>query len=250
MTTKKKLLSILATLVIIVSSFSPITTYATENYNGGLAITTAGMYVYSDVACTTVKGSLDDNEGITVLNVISSNKYYIQYSTASGAKEGYIQTNYIRDYTPNTCVGVANFNATVYAGNNTSTYTVVGSIDSGEQVAVLGIAGSGWYYIEYNTSAGRKRGFVQSAALTNYNVPASFLENYLNHTGTTKYVGNYTVYSGPTYRYTQVGSVGYENVISYGRFATNSEDDVYFIVYTVTSTGKLKSGFVFANLGN
>lgn len=246
----KKRLVFVVVAIILILPMVPTNIVNAATYNGGYGITVNAMTVYSNIECTVKKGSLDDNEGFTILYEYSNNVYYIQYSTANGAKEGYIKTsnlNSIRDYTSSSCVAQANISTDVYYGNNSSVYLKAGSVDAGELVAVISQCDN-WLYIEYNTVSGRKRGYVLASNFTKFNPPVSYGNFYLDKSGTTLYVGSYTVYSGPTYRYIKVGSVSNENILLMQRITENTEGGViYFIVYNVTGSSQKKSGFIFIN---
>lgn len=248
--TRKNVITRILALVLAVMAvltalpFGSIVASAATTYNGGYGITVGEMTVYSDAACTTYKGKLYDNESFTVLNKISNSVFNIEYSTSNGPKEGYIRVdndwNSIQDRTSNSCVAVAKAATNVYYGNSSSTYLRAGSVSAGERVVVVSKYGS-WAYIEYNTNSGRKRGFVASSSLTYYNEPSSYGDFFLDNYADPDAVGNsYTVYAGPTYRYAAVGSVSAEDVILYG-----ADNGGYFIVYSVSGSSQLKSGFIF-----
>ena len=85
---KNRILSIFLAIVTIMLAF-PMTTFTAEHYNGGWAMSGATQTVYSNSSGSSAIGTIYDHEGMTVLSV-SGNTAYIDYSTPSGAKKGYL----------------------------------------------------------------------------------------------------------------------------------------------------------------
>lgn len=252
---KNRMVSLLLVVITVLSMIPTCVTNAATGYNGGGgAQTVENMNVYSDAACTSKKGSLYDNEAFTVLYGYGNGLYYIEYSTPSGSKEGYIslgQHDYINDYTNNTCVATVNVNTYVYYGNNATTYVRAGTVYTSERVVVYSRYAD-WSYIEYNTSTGRKRGYVPASSLTYYNEPAVYEDFYLDNLGTTKWIsGYYDVYTGLSYRFDKAGSVRDESVVVRATVATDLEGGYAdFIEYNVAGTNQKKTGFIFYNIYN
>lgn len=250
---KCKVLERILSLVLIASLFTNFTFNALaaepeSSYNGGWGITINSGPVYDSPSLTNRIGSLFAREGFTVLVELSNNVSYIEYSTASGTKRGYIGTD-IKGFYDNAYAGVAKVNTTsnVYYGSSTSIYQKAGAVYAGENVVLLARNGD-WSYIEYNTTADRKRGYIYSSSLTPYNTPLSgvYGDLYTLRTPKNRYIeGTRKVYSGPSVNYAQVGSVSDETVITRGYFwFSEDESPVYYIEYNVDGTNQKKSGFI------
>lgn len=99
--------------------------------------------------------------------------YLIEYSGSGGLVRGYV---------PNTAVtcncgtvpwannninqfglNISGSTATVYGGPGTTTYVSIGSVSNREIVTVKKTDSSSWYHIEYWTSSGNKRGYIQTS---------------------------------------------------------------------------------------
>lgn len=244
-----QILSVTIIMVIMLSiSVSGMTVVkAAENYNGGWAFNKSnGTAVYSSSNGTTVIGSIG-REGITVLSV-SGTTYYIEYSTSSGAKRGYIiNPSLDTSMISNTCVAKVNYNSTTYYGPNTSTYVIAGSVGAGEYVSVLAKEGS-WVYVEYNTTSGRKRGYMLYANLSCYNRPQYFPDFYMTNgqEGTVYATSIKSIYAGPNdSSYAYVGYIDSSDgacPLYYSYLYGNGEAFHYIEYYT--SSGKKKSGFI------
>lgn len=238
---------ILALVLMIVTAFTIIPTTqvrAAEDYNGGAAITEEEVTVYDGVYGTKI-GTIYRHEGLTVLNYVSGNWVYVEYSTPNGAKRGYVDYSGGKlGFYASTCVAKVNVTSNVYYGTDLSTHLKTGAVYAGEYIAVLAKNGD-WVYVEYNTPDGRKRGYMYYSNLTCYNRPAVFPDLYTyNDDGTSFYVdGYYTVFSGPGENYAKIGSVNSENVIAYQNIFDGSLEGTY-IEYYVTGTTQKKSGFI------
>ena len=217
-----------------------------SSFNGCWAITTMAVPVYDTQYCTNRIGSLFLREGFTIL-MHGSGFLYVEYSTSTGAKRGYINfgvnagVSMQSDYSS---VGKMTSTANVYYGTDTSTFRQVGAVYAGETVAVLA-KNSYWAYIEYNTTTGRKRGYVYTNTVQSYNTPESGTWGtlYTLRTPQTKYIeGNKTIYAGPGENYAQVGSVSNENVTFRGEIVLSGDLYAWYVEYD-TSSGK-KSGFI------
>lgn len=241
------------TAIVGLFAFAPVEAKAESvDFGSGWGITPHEVTVYDDEACTVYKGKLFAGEAFTVFGQSDNDYcvYEIEYSTSNGPKRGYIDilnTDVevdIYDY----CVAVVNSSASVYYGKSTSTYVRAGSVSSGENVVVLHKADDdNWAYIEYNTTSGRKRGFVQKSCLTCYNEREYYESCPIDDYGSGIYVvGDQTVYAGPSSQYVAVGSVDHDELVTYYDSFYNIEGRLmYFITYTVAGTNQLKSGFIF-----
>lgn len=241
---------IMVAFMVIFSLMSAVSVSAESYPNGWFARVDHESYpVYSGPS--TAYGIQDyvlPYEGVSVLSA-TGNVYRIEYSNPSGTQRGYlIGASFSENDSTNTAVEKVISTSTVYAGPSASNYATIGTVYSGEFVAEIR-ANSGWSYIEYNTSNGRKRGYVPTASLTNVkNVAKSF---YTSQDHGTVFVGGsnnnaLTVYAGPSEAYAVIGSVGNEYVHVYQRFTYGSGRFEY-ITYEYLNTGKLKSGYILIN---
>lgn len=244
---RKRILSLALALVSLLALFPSNIVSAAENYDGGIAYANVALTVYSDSSCSTSKGTIYQHEGFTVLNT-SGLVSYVEYSTSSGAKRGYVKnTNSSINYrTSNTCVAMITNSSTVYYGTDTSSYSAAGSVYAGELVVVLA-KNDDWVYIEYNTTSGRKRGYMSYSNLSCYNRPAYFDDLYTySGLGSDEYVsGTHYVRSGPTEQYPIIGTVSDEYVRYIHLTAVEDSTENWYIEYTVTGTNTKKSGFLF-----
>ncbi|HJJ13113.1 MAG TPA: hypothetical protein OIM48_07455 [Clostridiaceae bacterium] len=141
----------------------------------------------------------------------------------------------------NGCAAMTHSNVTVYNGVNGSKS---GTIYAQEGVTVLNFLDNGWAYVEYNTTSGRKRGYMSYYNLTCYNRTSVFPDLYTyNKNGDDMYVGSYNVYAGPGVNYAKVGSVANETVTIFNNFQDGRIEGAY-IEYYVTGTSQKKSGFI------
>lgn len=124
-----------------------------------------------------LRETFTSSKTVTVLEK-DGNYYLIQYSVTGGTVRGYILgTSLTGTLTsvPNAInsinklgLNIYSSTANVYGGPNSTTYVSIGTISKREIVKVLKADGSNWYHIEYYTSNGNKRGYVQSI---NTNIP-------------------------------------------------------------------------------
>lgn len=195
--------------------------------------TACTVYSCPNSNCATI-GSISAAEGITVFPSIKDNGYtFVEYSTSSKTKRGFISTSLLEEYNDGV-KGKASKNTNIY-------YTTIadlklGSIDSEEYVIVLGATGN-YYYIEYNSPSGRKRGYTAKTAINLYS--SSGISNIATSGETIKMNSAQAVYSGPSSTYASVGSVSqYE----YAVMIDKGTRGWYLIEYN-TSSGK-KQGYV------
>jgi len=141
--------------------------------------------------------------------------------------------------------GTALNQVTTYYGPSTTTYPSGGYVGPNEEVSVLWSEGS-WYYIEYQTSAGNKRMYVQSSGISNIS------GNVIEYTPVlaTRYVciaesaSNSPTYTGPGTEYTSAGSVSLHETVYY--LSTKSWNNFYLVEYNI-SGGQKKRAWVFSN---
>lgn len=233
-------------------------TPAEDDFWGGYAISNVAQTVYScdDYSTKLSIGSISAQEGVTRLygyNSTASNGQtysvlFIEYSTSSGAKRGYMfNPNFSYPYSE-TCVGRMTMGCNTYYGAYSSlsywdgcSFAKAGFVGNGEYVAVLAKNGD-HMYIEYNTSAGRKRGHVSSTYVALYHSPGHFADVPFYSSGTiTLSTGYKDVRSGPGSAYPVIGSVSNEDVVMWLGMKING----YRICqYKVTGTSTVKTGYL------
>ncbi len=227
-----------------------------DDFWGGIVISATNQTVYScdDYAKKVNIGSVSAMEGITKLygyNASSSGggSYpvaFVEYSTSSGPKRGYIfNPNFI--YVGNTCVARVTQGTNVSYGYHSGfNFLNAGSVSAGEYVAVIATSDSkNLAYIEYNTNNKRKRGYVSKSCLRMYhedNLPNLYGFG-INPYGITM-GGNSDVYAGPSKQYNKVGSVYANEVVAF--VAEVPINGVYYryIYYDVDGTNSQKAGFL------
>lgn len=242
---KSRFLAIILAFATILGIFPVTPAYAASSNTGGYAMSGANQTVYLDEACTTVYGSVNNYEGLTVL-YISGNVAKVNYSTSSNAngKTGYIKNPVFRiNNISTTCVGTVSSSATVYGGPQINSALSLGSVSSGEIVSVI-YSESAWYYIEYNTTSGRKRGYVQAQYVsTDYTsrlsgFPQTRFSPILGYTAPAQ-----AVYGGPSDEYATIGSLSNGDWVTVYTTVDNGMDVWYYIGYTI-SGGIPKFGYV------
>lgn len=236
------------------STISTSISTSEENFFGGFCCAKSNIEIRStqNFNDTVPKfGSVSRHEGMTLLysyDYFGSRISFVEYSTSSGTKRGYVYENEIDEpIKGKTCVARLGLKATVYAGIDTAKYANIGSIYTNELVSILAKEGEN-IYVEYNTTSGRKRGYIKYNQVAVYNRPSLFPDFYKNGTISHIREARCLVYGGPCNKDAEIGAVNNEEVIAYN---TSGGLDVYtyeynYIEYTVSSTGKLKSGYVLA----
>lgn len=257
---KIRFLSLLMAILSVVTLIPGTTTFAAsadEIAPRAIGGTGCGQYyayfsdldVYADSACTIWKGKIYRYEGFSVIGL---DLWYleVEYSTPNGTQRGFIPKESPDEFIlPDSCVARVNSTATLYYGASTTAHPTSGTVSTGELVTVLAKNGD-WVYVEYNTNAGRKRGYMLYSTLTCYDRPDSFPDLYsYNNAGTTHYYsGRHTVYSGPSKNYASVGYIQDEYVTLYAEFDYDGfgEGTSWYIEYNVTVNGQLlrKSGWI------
>ena len=217
-----------------------------QEYIGYQGYSTASQNVYSSPSRDIVAGSISNGEGVTVLEERANgfaNVYFIEYSTSSGPKRGYVYGNIYK--VANTGVARVTTTADLYYSHYTSGYQKAGTVYANEYVTVLAKEGD-WVYVEYNTNSGRKRGYFSTGYLSYHSRLGWYNDLYdTSSWGDTWVDGTKTVYAGPSSTYANVGSVGNEVVrLYYGYLPYNG---YYYIEYN-TSSGLKKTGWIAMNL--
>lgn len=243
-TTQKRILSLVLAVMAVITMMPVTPAMAASNLTwGGLRMANSGpVTVYEDENCTVRKGAVYQYEGYTVLSRTTKG-FEIQYSTSSGPTHGYTSETGI-DEQPVGRTGLAKVKntTTIYYGTSTTVNPAAGTVYAGEYVAFLA-KNDDWAYIEYDTSSGRKRGYIYYSNLDIYNrwdiIPDIYMHN---NAGKTQYIdGTFTIYSGPSSKYAAIGSVSNENVTLYAKVAIGGNYSVY-IEYNVGN--QRKGGFI------
>lgn len=220
-----------------------------EQMTGGQKYPKQGLEVMSvDDSSIYVKvGSVYQGEGVTVLydyGYSDSNKgygiSYIEFSTASGTKRGYVYTDQLQAASYPTSVARVIDTNSAYAGPDNS-YVKLGGAYYNEFVTVLAKnTGNDWVFVEYNTPSGRKRGYMSYSKLHNYNHPGMYNDLAVNQ-GLRQATKDLTVYGGPNNNNANIGSIFSQEVVS----LFGEENGYAYIEYSTTSGAK--RGYVEVN---
>lgn len=220
-----------------------------EQMTGGQKYPKQGLEVMSvDDSSIYVKvGSVYQGEGVTVLydyGYSDPNKgygiSYIEFSTASGTKRGYVYTDQLQAVSYPTSVARVIDTNSAYAGPD-SGYVKLGGAYYNEFVTVLAKnTGNDWVFVEYNTPSGRKRGYMSYSKLHNYNHPGMYNDLAVNQ-GLRQASKELTVYGGPNNNNANIGSVFYQEVVS----LFGEENGYAYIEYSTTNGAK--RGYVESN---
>ncbi|CDB32365.1 sH3 domain protein [Clostridium sp. CAG:575] len=240
---KKRLLYLILALVTVLTTIPPVTTKA-SSYSDGMGYTMTNRHtVYASASTSTYKGTIYAKETFTILES-TGEFYHVEYSTSSGTKEGYVKIDSdIISYSGSTYVANVLSTSTVYFGPDSNSYETVGNIFAGEHVVVLSV-GNSWNMIEYNTSSGRKRGYVPQSCLSwgNYRFKSmSSLPQFRTSYNYVKVSASTPVRSGPTI---QTPIIGYVSSSDNPIVFAEKSGVFYYIRYKVDSSGKYKTGYI------
>lgn len=234
-----------------VTDISNNTNLFEEVPTGGFRIPTQNLSVrsYDDIDLSIEYGTIFKDEGVTLIYSYSFageyNISYIEYSTSVGVKRGYVYTNQLVAPITNTSIALVEASEIlVYSTPERATRVSTGKIYSGEYITVLEASG-GVKYIEYNTTSGRKRGYIYEAAITEYNNSNNHIPiTVINENNVLQATGNLPVYLGPSTNYASAGSIFDDEVVYYSTSAPSyiGNSGYYFIEY-LTSTGR-KRGYI------
>lgn len=222
-----------------------------ENMTGGLRYANHNISVQScdDFQISTSLGSIYEGEGVTLLydyGITDSkgNTYrvaYIEFSSPSGTKRGYMYANQLDNASYSTSVARVITTSNIISGP-TNAYSTIGAVAYKEFVSIIGKMNN-TIYVEYNTITGRKRGYMPFDCVVPYKEGIYYPDFYYPSSNNIKKVnGNYDVYFGPNTNYSAVGSVSYENV-----FYLTAENGFAYIEYSTSSGAKrgyIQSGYL------
>lgn len=248
-----RVVSLLLAVIMMFMIFPVNKAYAaTDERHSSLARAKSNITVYYNMTCleNEIKGYIYAGEFFTVLvDESDANAYYVQYNitTSPGYKQGYIKksNNYTED--SNTCAGQMIRGSTVYFGPDENTYNTVGSVNYGECVAVLAKSDNGkWYYIEYDTVNGRKRGYVPVLTFSCLSKVVLYCPEY-------RYAGSSTdgpfsttkthaLYAGETTKHNQVGTIPAGSTVKVVNSFQEGSKNIFFIM--CEHNGKYTSGYI------
>ena len=220
-----------------------------EDFYGGYCYATTELDVRTcdDFNLTAPVGTLFKLEGCTFLfsyEFNGNNIAFIEYATSSGTKRGYVYAKYLK-FPCETIVCIAKENISVYGGPSNSDYARFGTIYQNELMSLLAKEGN-WIYVEYNTTKGRKRGYVDWTKVNprDYTAGTYFNDFYVAPSNSACHINDevVSVYGGPNKNYANIGSVNCENVTCF--WTNDSIFDFTCIEYVVTATGLLKRGYI------
>lgn len=235
---KFRYFKVVLALLLLLSTFPFLIGNAAYNNCCGLAkavFDNLPVYDSSIQSEGNIKDYIFPNETFTIL-CKDGNSYFISYSTANGPTLGYVFTGFMFD-TYSTCMEIVTSYSSVYYGPDTTTYERSGSVNSGEYVAILA-SESNWYFIEYDTSNGRKRAYVPAQNVSIQYAEDSNIPLFGNVCGELTISSKINVRQGPSTLYSVYGSVSNQKAD-----LLKVEDDFYYIRYSLNS-GKLKTGYI------
>lgn len=235
---KFRYFKVVLALLLLLSTFPFLIGNAAYNNCCGLAkavFDNLPVYDSSIQSEGNIKDYIFPNETFTIL-CKDGNSYFISYSTANGPTLGYVFTGFMFD-TYSTCMGIVTSYSSVYYGPDTTTYERSGSVNSGEYVAILA-SESNWYFIEYDTSNGRKRAYVPAQNVSIQYAEDSNIPLFGNVCGELTISSKINVRQGPSTLYSVYGSISNQKAD-----LLKVEDDFYYIRYSLNS-GKLKTGYI------
>lgn len=219
-----------------------------EILTGGQRYTNHGIAVQScdDFDISTQIGSIYEGEGVTLIYSYGYsdakkeyNVAFVEFSTSSGTKRGYMYTDQL--VSPSYVTSVARVIKTnsAYSGTDAD-FVKLGGVYVDEYVSILAKNGN-WVLVEYNTTSGRKRGYMLYSKLKNCNEPSSDYINLPSASGLFKANKQLTVYGGPNENYAKLGIIYSQEVVTLYK----KEKGFAYVEYT-TSNGA-KKGYVISS---
>lgn len=211
-----------------------------EQMTGGLRYATQNLSLQScdDTSISTTLGTVYAGEGLTLLYDYGytgdNGSYriaYIEISTSTGTKRGYVYNDQLNAPSYNTSVARVTATNPAYSGPDSS-YVKLGGAYYNEFVSILA-KDNDWVFVEYNTTSGRKRGFMSYSNLYNYNHPGIYNDLPYNQ-GLKQATQQLTVYGGPNSNNANIGSIFNQEVVSL--FGT--ENSYAYIEYSTANGAK------------
>lgn len=222
-----------------------------EDFYGGYCYAESELDVRTcdNFSLTAPVGTLGKYEGCTFLfsyKVGDKNIAFIEYSTVNGTKRGYVYSQYLK-FPYETIVCVAKEEIVVYSGPSTS-HAQLGTIFANELMSVLAKEDN-MIYVEYNTTGGRKRGYVDWTKVDprDYKEGTTFRKFYRT-TQTNINNGAWVstrqiVYGGPNTTYANTGAVNCEDIIDYNT-EVSPQFPLSYIEYYITGSTQKKCGYI------
>ena len=212
-----------------------------EQMTGGYRFANSNITIYScdDLSIALSVGTVFSGEGVTLMydylysdNSKSYNISYVEYSTSSGTKRGYTYSSNISS--PGYVTSVARILSTssAYSGPDTS-YVKLGGAYYNEYVSILQKEGN-WVFVEYNTTSGRKRGFMKYENMSNCNYPSGGYADFSTFTNLKKATQQLTVYGGPNTNYANIGTIFNQEIVSY----YTTERNMAYVEYSTANGAK------------
>lgn len=222
-----------------------------EDLIGGQGYPKQGVDVQScdDFDISTKIGSVYAGEGVSILYDYGYSDWtgksyrvaYIEFSTSSGTKRGYVYKDQLNESSYTTSISRVITTSSAYSGPDGS-FVKLGGAYYNEYVTVLAQQDN-WTFVEYNTPSGRKRGYMLSANLEN---PYSG-NKFFNYSGMRMATEKLTVYGGPNNNNANIGSVFNQEIVSY----LGSERGYAYVEYNTANGGKrgyvLESSLIVSN---
>ncbi len=204
--------------------------YGGYNYSSSeLTIKSCYLFDYSINS-----GTVYAEEGFTELQRYYEDGKYIslvEFSTPSGTKRGFVNTSTMALSESKSYAARVNTDSTpAYAGPDNS-YVKLGGVYKNEYVSVLAISGK-WSFAEYNTTNGRKRGYILSSDLAPRVIKQ--LSSDKTHISLKKATKELNVYGGPNSNYALIGTIFNQEVVSY----LGTDRNYSYIEYTTTNGAK------------
>lgn len=228
-----------------VSTVSNVTNPISEDmFEGGYnysdsELTVKSCYIFNQAINS---GTIYAGEGFTELQRYYEDGRYVslvEYSTPKGTKRGFVESSnmHISSISNSTVARVIADSSPAYAGADSS-YVKLGGVYKNEFISVLSISGD-YVYAEYNTTKGRKRGYIRYNDIRTYCIRPYSTDKV--HLSLKKAIKELKVYGGPNSNYANIGTVFNQEIVSY----LGTERDYSYIEYT-TSNGA-KRGYVPTN---
>lgn len=209
---------------------------------GGLAIAHSGnidVYYGNSTTAYAKVGTIYQGEGVTLLQKIDEIAY-IEYATSSGTKRGIVNYDDLYVVEKSSVARVTN-TSSAYSGPD-SDFVKLGGAYYNEYVVVLEKM-EDWVFVEYNTTSGRKCGFMSANKLNIFKSIVFY--DFSEYNGLKKATEQLTVYGGPNSNYARLGTVYNQEVVSYLRNIERIGQEWAYIEYN-TSNGA-KRGYVEAD---
>lgn len=136
---------------------------------------------------------------------------YIEISTSSGTKRGYVYNDQLDNVSYNTSVARVITSSSTYSGPD-SAYVKIGGAYYNEFVSIIAKEGD-CAFIEYNTTSGRKRAYINYSKLYNYNYPGWY-NDFATNQGLYRATSKLNVYGGPDADNANIGTIFNNEVVS------------------------------------